>query len=133
RGVSRMPRSAKRCAADPGPCYRCPWVPVLRSSASALHRARDTREKRPLPQIQFLEEIIALVVDEDEGGKVHHLDAPDRFHAEFGIFHHLDLLDAVLGEVRGCAADRAEHCIKKVEVVEYPELGMEAIWRIEVR
>ena len=26
----------------------------------------------------------------------------------------------------------AEHCIKKVEVVEYPELGMEAIWRIEV-
>ena len=26
----------------------------------------------------------------------------------------------------------AEHCIKKVEVLEYPELGMEAIWRIEV-
>jgi tartrate dehydratase beta subunit/fumarate hydratase class I family protein len=24
------------------------------------------------------------------------------------------------------------HCIKKVEVVEYPEFGMEAIWRIEV-
>ena len=26
----------------------------------------------------------------------------------------------------------AEHCIKKVEVQEYPELGMEAIWKIEV-
>jgi fumarate hydratase class I len=26
----------------------------------------------------------------------------------------------------------AEHCIKKVEVHEYPELGMEAIWKIEV-
>ena len=26
----------------------------------------------------------------------------------------------------------AEHCIKKVEMLEYPELGMEAIWRIEV-
>jgi tartrate dehydratase beta subunit/fumarate hydratase class I family protein len=25
-----------------------------------------------------------------------------------------------------------QHCIKKVEVLEYPELGMEAIWRIEV-
>jgi fumarate hydratase class I len=25
-----------------------------------------------------------------------------------------------------------EHCIKKVEVQEYPELGMEAIWKIEV-
>ena len=30
----------------------------------------------------------------------------------------------------GSAIDR--HCIKKVETVEYPELGMEAIWRIEV-
>jgi fumarate hydratase, class I len=25
-----------------------------------------------------------------------------------------------------------EHCLNNVEVVEYPELGMEAIWRIEV-
>ena len=30
------------------------------------------------------------------------------------------------------AANLAEFCIKKVEVQEYPELGMEAIWRIEV-
>jgi fumarate hydratase class I len=37
-----------------------------------------------------------------------------------------------LGSVGGSAANLAEHCIKKVEVVEYPELGMEAIWRIEV-
>ena len=34
--------------------------------------------------------------------------------------------------IDGAAANLAEHCIKKVEVVEYPELGMEAIWRIEV-
>ena len=26
----------------------------------------------------------------------------------------------------------AQDCIRKVEVLEYPELGMEAIWRIEV-
>ena len=32
----------------------------------------------------------------------------------------------------GAAANLAEHCIKKVELVEYPELGMEAIWKIEV-
>jgi fumarate hydratase class I len=37
-----------------------------------------------------------------------------------------------LGSVGGSAANLAEHCIKKVDVVEYPELGMEAIWRIEV-
>jgi fumarate hydratase, class I len=37
-----------------------------------------------------------------------------------------------LGSIGGSAANLAENCIKKVEVVEYPELGMEAIWRIEV-
>jgi fumarate hydratase class I len=37
-----------------------------------------------------------------------------------------------LASIGGAAANLAEHCIKKVEVREYPELGMEAIWRIEV-
>jgi fumarate hydratase class I len=37
-----------------------------------------------------------------------------------------------LGSIGGAAAMLAEHNIKKVEVVEYPELGMEAIWKIEV-
>ena len=32
----------------------------------------------------------------------------------------------------GPAARLAHDCIKKVELLEYPELGMEAIWRIEV-
>ena len=30
------------------------------------------------------------------------------------------------------AARLAQDCIKKVEVVEYEELGMEAVWKIEV-
>lgn len=37
-----------------------------------------------------------------------------------------------LGSIGGPAARLAQDCIKNVEVVEYPELGMEAIWRIEV-
>src|ERR1700742_1729065 len=37
-----------------------------------------------------------------------------------------------LGSIGGSAANLAEHCIKKVEVQEYAELGMEAIWKIEV-
>jgi len=37
-----------------------------------------------------------------------------------------------LGSIGGSAARLAEQHIKKVEVLEYPELGMEAIWRIEV-
>ena len=37
-----------------------------------------------------------------------------------------------LGSIGGPAARLAQDCIRKVEVVEYPELGMEAIWQIEV-
>ncbi len=43
---------------------------------------------------------------------------------EFGGFY--------LGSIGGPAALLAEHNIKNVEVLEYPELGMEAIWKIEV-
>ncbi len=38
-----------------------------------------------------------------------------------------------LGSVGGAAARLAQDCITKVEVLEYAELGMEAVWRIEVR
>ena len=37
-----------------------------------------------------------------------------------------------LGSIGGPAARLAKDCIKKVEVLDYPELGMEAIWKIEV-
>ena len=37
-----------------------------------------------------------------------------------------------LGSIGGPAAILAQDNIKKVQVLEYPELGMEAIWRIEV-
>ena len=37
-----------------------------------------------------------------------------------------------LGSIGGPAARLAQDCIKKVECLEYPELGMEAIWKIEV-
>ena len=38
-----------------------------------------------------------------------------------------------LGSIGGAAAKLAQSSITKVEVLEYPELGMEAVWRIEVR
>ncbi len=37
-----------------------------------------------------------------------------------------------LGSIGGPAARLAQDSIRKVEVLEYPELGMEAVWRIEV-
>jgi fumarate hydratase class I len=38
-----------------------------------------------------------------------------------------------LGSIGGPAARLAQDCIEKVEVLEYPELGMEAIWQIDVK
>ena len=37
-----------------------------------------------------------------------------------------------LGSIGGPAARLAQDCIRKVEVLEFPELGMEAVWKIEV-
>ncbi|MCZ8098528.1 MAG: fumarate hydratase [Burkholderiales bacterium] len=37
-----------------------------------------------------------------------------------------------LGSIGGPAARLAQDCIRKVEVLEYPEFGMEAIWKIDV-
>ncbi|HEX4418671.1 MAG TPA: fumarate hydratase [Kofleriaceae bacterium] len=37
-----------------------------------------------------------------------------------------------LGSIGGPAARLAQDCIKRVEVLEYPELGMEAVWKIDV-
>jgi fumarate hydratase, class I len=38
-----------------------------------------------------------------------------------------------LGSIGGAAARLAQDCITRVDVLEYPELGMEAVWKIEVR
>jgi len=37
-----------------------------------------------------------------------------------------------LGSIGGPAAILAQNCIKKVSVLEYEELGMEAVWKIDV-
>ncbi len=67
---------------------------------------------------------------QSHGGSMVMLAKGNRSHqvrdacAKYGGFY--------LGSIGGPAARLAEHSIKKVEVLEYEELGMEAIWRIEV-
>src|SRR6266540_3229109 len=53
-------------------------------------------------------EVVALVVDHDEGWEVDHLDAPDGFHAQLRVLQHLHLGDAVLRQAGRRTADRAE-------------------------
>ena len=38
-----------------------------------------------------------------------------------------------LGSIGGVAAKVALDAIKKVDLIEFPELGMEAVWKIEVK
>src|SRR6266487_179821 len=47
----------------------------------------------------------------------------DACQAHGGFYH---------GSIGGPSARLAKDCIKKVDVLEYPELGMEAVWKIEV-
>ncbi len=61
---------------------------TIYKSVSALVAAAAGRE--------LLEEVVALVVHKDEGGEVFYADFPNGFHAEFGIFHTLNALDAAL-------------------------------------
>src|ERR1700730_17153752 len=72
----------QRCFAEPGP-YQTPapvTAPALQRTVSqGLHAALRPGHRSPSPQIQFLEEIVALVVDDDEGRKILDFDAPDRF------------------------------------------------------
>src|SRR5215471_10029135 len=53
-------------------------------------------------------EVVSLVVHDDERGEVADLYLPHRLHAEFRVFKHLDLGDAVLSEPGCRAPDRAK-------------------------
>lgn len=56
----------------------------------------------------MLEEVVALIVHQDECREVLHLNLPDSFHTEFGIFHTFDTLDIVLCQDSSRTTDRAE-------------------------
>ena len=51
------------------------------------------------PTTSLGEEVVALVVDDDEGRKVLDLDLPDRLHPQLGELEDLDVLDAKAQEV----------------------------------
>lgn len=56
-------------------------------------------------RLQLLEEVVAFVIDENEGWEVLNLNLPNGFHSEFGVLNALNALNVVLSE-NGCwAAD----------------------------
>mmetsp|Transcript_85111 Transcript_85111/g.260059 ORF Transcript_85111/g.260059 Transcript_85111/m.260059 type:complete len:304 (-) Transcript_85111:861-1772(-) len=58
--------------------------------------------------LPFLEEVVALVVDDDEGRKILDVDLPHRLHAQLWEVQYFDLFDAVAGQHCGGPADGAQ-------------------------
>jgi hypothetical protein len=55
--------------------------------------------------LYLLEEVVALVINEDKCREVLNLDFPDSLHAELGVLDALDALDVVLREDSGRTTD----------------------------
>src|SRR5512141_736344 len=97
--------------ADP----QVPWTSSVCSVISVVKRGSPggrpesgvRRDRRRL-QAERLEEIVALVVHQDVGREVLHLDEPDGFHAQLREVEALDLADVLLRQDGGGAADAAE-------------------------
>ena len=56
----------------------------------------------------------------------------ERWETEAVMCASVEHATDVVGSIGGPAARLAQDAIRKVEVLEYEELGMEAVWRIEV-
>ena len=90
----------------------CCLVSALLALASGK---AERRQVHPLgllavraPGLQLLEEVVALVVNEDESREVLNSDLPDSLHAKLRILYTLDALDRALRENSSNAADCAE-------------------------
>lgn len=76
---------------------RC-WLGILSYKTVVQLFASATR-------LQLLEEVVAFVIDKNEGWEVLNLNLPNGFHSEFGVLNALNALNVVLGK-NGCwAAD----------------------------
>ena len=57
-----------------------------------------------------IKEVIALIVDDDEGGEILDFNFPDRFHAELFVFNDFNFGDAVLRQTgRRWSQDKIRH------------------------
>ena len=59
-------------------------------------------------RLDLLEEVVALVINEDEGREVFYFNLPYGLHAEFGILNALNALDVVLSEDCGWSTNGAQ-------------------------
>ena len=59
-------------------------------------------------RLELLEEVVALVVHQNEGGEILNGNFPDSLHAEFGVLHAFNALDATLRQYGSHATNSAE-------------------------
>ena len=118
QGAARRRRADARLPARPPGLLRRPGQDP-RGDAVRLVRPDDRRPdgllRRPVPGRRWLDGDARQGQPQPAGHR--------RVQAHGGFY---------LGSIGGPAARLAQDCIRSVEVLEYPELGMEAIWKIEV-
>src|SRR5215469_5889237 len=98
KSVADIPFVTPAKAGVQGSIALWPWIPAFAGMTMIEFRCAS----------ELREEVVALVVDDDESREIDHLDTPDRFHAELGVFDEVDFLDAILRQPRRRPADRAE-------------------------
>ena len=59
-------------------------------------------------RLELLEEVVALVVHQNEGGEILNGNFPDSLHAELGVLHAFNALDAALRQYGSHATNSAE-------------------------
>ncbi|MNC60419.1 hypothetical protein D3C75_1102960 [compost metagenome] len=63
---------------------------------------------RTLGGVYFLEEVVALVIDQNKGWEIFDFDFPDGFHSQLCVFDTIQALDTLLRQYSRRAADTAK-------------------------
>ena len=101
------------------------------------HYETAQRVKQILQRNKELQDIISILgmdeLSDEDRLTVNRARKVQRFLSQpFAVAEQFTGVPGYLGSIGGPAAILAQNNIKSIECVEYPELGMEAIWKIEV-
>lgn len=75
-----------------------PFLVPLMVLEGCMRRWFKTSELSHWALIKLFEEVVAFVIDEDEGREILHADFPNGLHTEFRVFKDFEFLDVIGGE-----------------------------------
>jgi hypothetical protein len=67
--------------------------PSLETTRNPNTHVMTLRRPNELAQVKFLEKVVSLIVDDNKGREIFHLNAPNGLHAKLRVSEHLDFRD----------------------------------------